>query len=141
MAKIKPIFYGVVQKGKLVLDEPKLYKQHLKTFKREDGEPTKVVMVLEKWRQSRSDNQNRYYWGVVVRMIADELGYSDEEAHEAIKWEFLRKLGVRITTVRSTADLSTVEFEEYLSKVRTWASIELNIMIPLPHEVIYEDIR
>jgi hypothetical protein len=37
-------------------------------------------------------------------------------------------------TVRSTSDLSTIEFEEYCSKIRMWASKELGVYIPSPNE-------
>jgi hypothetical protein len=32
-----------------------------------------------------------------------------------------------------------VEFEEYCSNIRKWASQELNIYIPKPNEVVIED--
>jgi len=67
-------------------------------------------------------------------MLSDEIGYSDEEMHDALKWKFLQKQG-KIPTTRSTSDLSTVEYEDFLSKVRMWASSDLGLYIPTPNEV------
>jgi len=40
----------------------------------------------------------------------------------------------KLTRTRSTTDLTTVEFEDFCSRVRTWASKTLKIIIPLPNE-------
>lgn len=38
--------------------------------------------------QQRTSRANRYYWGVVLAMIAAELGESAEELHDAFKLKF-----------------------------------------------------
>ncbi len=94
-------------------------------------------------KKQRSNLENRYYWGVVIDIIADHTGFSPDEIHEILKHKFLRKQvwlskeggvaeGFDIT--KSTAELSTVEFEKYLSEIRQWASMELGCYIPLPNE-------
>lgn len=90
----------------------------------------------------RSLPENRYYFGVVVKIISDELGYTREEVHEILKQKFLSEViflktkeSVKeIRIPRSTTNLKTVEFEEYLSSIRQWASMELSIYIPTPNE-------
>ena len=72
-------------------------------------------------------------------MVAEEMGLIPDEAHDYLKSLFL-KMGVEIKSkrfevVRSTALLSTEEFEAYAEKCRQWASAELNVYIPLPGEV------
>ena len=50
-------------------------------------------LVLEKKRSKRSGNQNRYYWGVVVAMLAEHIGYRLDEydrMHGEIAYLFLR---------------------------------------------------
>jgi len=42
--------------------------------------------------------------------------------------------GKEMEYVRSTTKLNTTAFEEYLEKIRLWASMELNCLIPLPNE-------
>lgn len=98
-----------------------------------------VVLSMAAKKPTRSDNANRYYWGVVVKTIADELGYTQEELHDALKEKFLRveadpERGRVLPTVRSTAKLTTSEFEEYLETVRMWAARDMGIVVPLPGE-------
>lgn len=86
---------------------------------------------------TRSLEQNRYYWGVCLTIIAQETGHNTEELHTAIKDILLPrkfiKLGNReVEVTKTTTDLNTTEFEQYLERLRTWASTELNISIPLP---------
>jgi hypothetical protein len=131
-----PVFTGTVTNGKLVFDNRKRFDQYL------CGLRGAVEIVVRKRRKPRSDPQNRYYWGVVVAMLADYTGYTTEEMHEALKWKFLRKPSDdhRLPdTVRSTAELTTVEFERYCSDVRQWASEELTFSIPEPNEVEYAE--
>ena len=103
--------------------------------------PIRIVIVKKK--KQRSLNQNSYYWGVVLKIIGDELGYFPEEMHQCLATKFLKKiieLGDEcIETYRSTARLKTGEFEDYLQKVRIFASAELGILVPLPNEIIDEE--
>ena len=91
----------------------------------------------------RTTPENKYYWGVVIDLLSDELGYTPEEMHEILKIKFLcYKIHLKhkdgsveeITYGKTTKDLTTKEFEEYLTKIRTWASADLGILIPLPNE-------
>lgn len=101
-------------------------------------------MVIRKPRKDRSNPQNRYYFGVVLKMISEETGYTPEESHEAMKFLYLRKQydlasGKKLYTSASTSKLSTVQMEEYLENIRRFAATELSINIPLPNEVDYTD--
>ena len=68
----------------------------------------------------RSSQQNNYYWNA-VRIIAEELGYTDNEMHATIKNHF---------EVESTKTLSTKEFASFIERLVRWSAIELNIVIP-----------
>ena len=100
-----------------------------------------LVKIVRKSKK-RSVDQNAYYWGVVLMYIGSEIGYTKEESHEAMGRIFLSyekanaKTGEIERFVRSTTELSTVEFEEYLEKIRQYCIQELDILIPLPNEVI-----
>lgn len=87
-------------------------------------------MILQKPHKPKSDAQRSYYWGVIVKMIADDTGMSELEVHEYCKYKFLPY------NVHSTEDLTTTKAEEYYQKIRTFAATELNILIPLPNEVL-----
>jgi len=70
----------------------------------------------------RSSQQNNYYWNI-VRILADELGYTENEMHSTIKNHF---------EVESTKTLSTKEFASFIERLVRWSAIELNIVIPDP---------
>jgi len=96
--------------------------------------PGKYVMTIEKDYPTRSSQENRYYWGLALKIIGDELGYTPEECHTIFGEMFLsyEKNGRRF--VRTTTKLKTVEFEEYIEKVRRFAAMELHVYLPLPNE-------
>jgi len=95
--------------------------------------------------KQRSNPQNKYYWGCVVQILSDELGYTPEEVHEILKDKFL---GVRVPLKnpkgleifgwikKSTTTMDTKEWEEYMTKIREWASLTLSIFINEPNETI-----
>lgn len=127
---ISPIFLGDIKNGKLKLQRPDRFDNYLLTL---DGLPVEVV--ISKIKKPRSRKENRYYWGVVIILLCDVTGYSDEEMHEALKIKFLMDNSRAIPTVKSTALLTTIEFENYLDKIRLWAAQELSCIIPSPNEV------
>jgi hypothetical protein len=72
----------------------------------------------------------------VIPLMAESCGYEDEEMHDALKHQFLRdreneKAG--LVLVKSSADLNTAEFTEYVEKCRRLAA-ELGVVIPDPGE-------
>ncbi len=97
--------------------------------------------------KSRTNPQNSYYWGVVIKTMSDSLGYTSQEMHEIIKHKFLtqndilkgRTGAVYVSHSKSTTELTTVEFEELMADIRQWASIDLGISIQQPNEVGYAD--
>lgn len=92
----------------------------------------------------RSTPENKYYWGVCVQILSDELGYHRNEIHEILKGMFLSEVkflktkeGIEeIRIPKSTAELTTIGFENYLSDIRQWSSAELGIWLPEPNEEI-----
>lgn len=89
------------------------------------------VLKLEKPKAIRSTQANRYYWGVVIPLMAEHWGYTKDGLHEALKWEFLRveNPDFPLPTVKSTADLNPEEFTKYLDQVMQLAA-EDGIVIP-----------
>jgi hypothetical protein len=130
---MNPIFRGRVEKGILRL-APGFYA-YLGSL-----EGLEVEVVVRKKRSKRSDQQNRYYWGVVVKMIADHCGYTPEEMHEALKFKVLGSESPDdhgLVKIRSTAALSTDEFSQYVNKVVQFAAMSLGVFIPDPSMVDY----
>jgi hypothetical protein len=131
--RINPVFRASIKRGDVCfqgIDGKRWFalKQHL--------EGKEVEITLQKRRKKRSLNQNSYYWGCVLLHVMEAGGFlTDEEAHDAMRMHFLVKRDGPLPTVRSTTELTTAEFEEYLEKIRILAAQMWGEYIPLPNEV------
>ncbi len=100
---------------------------------------------VKRQRNTRSMNQNKYYWKCIVQPLAKEIGYLNDEMHDALKVKFnadfemitVKDKTTGIQKVRSTTQMDTREFEEYLERIRVWAQIELGIRLKAPNEYNY----
>jgi len=124
----------VDENGVLYLNDARGYAALLKHFAGKQ-----VGVTVSEFRPQRSDKQRRYYWAVIVKTLADELGYTSDELHEVLKWKFLRLEAEPehkrpFETVRSTTDLNTAEEEDFHDRIRMWAASDLGIVIALPNE-------
>jgi hypothetical protein len=93
------------------------------------------------FKKDRSSQQNRYYWGTVLKIISDYTGYSQNDLHDLFKSTFLPSKMIVIggknkSITTSTAELTTVEFEQYISDVMQYAIESLSLYIPSPNEVL-----
>ena len=94
-----------------------------------------ILLVIEKWYARRSNAQNNYYWGVIIDILGFDTGSDKDDLHEFLKQEFSSKKKIFGRDIpSSTSKMSTVQFEEYASNIRRWASRDLGIYIPEPHE-------
>ena len=85
--------------------------------------------------KTRSLQQNKYYWGVIIRTLGEELGYTDMVMHDALKIKFLSCGVDKLPTTKTTKTISTHEFETFLESIRRFAASDLSISIPLPNEI------
>jgi hypothetical protein len=95
---------------------------------------------------SRSAKANRYYWGVVLALIAEHTGHKPEAIHDAMcelhlpdehgRVEFFNKLtGERLEVEvdgRRSSKLSGHVFYDFVEDVRQWAQDFLNVETPDP---------
>lgn len=106
------------------------------------------MITIEPERRIRSTNENRFYWGIVMPLIHAmfrEAGnvVSKEEVHEYLKMH-VGKLVKNIhdpegeckAVVRSSADLTTKEWEDWLTNIRAWAA-PLGVQVPFPNELTF----
>lgn len=123
-------FKGTVKNGKIKLRDTEAFVR-----KRAELEGEEVRLELEKWYKKRSGAQNRYYWGVVIDILSEHTGYTPDEMHRYLKKKHLPKEKIFDENVlMSTTNLTTADFEEYMKKIRMWASSELKCYIPEPNE-------
>ena len=136
-----PIFEGnVVDKKLKMLDrEKKAMARWCATF----PNGTKLDITARKHKSKRTNDQNAYYWGVVVPILCDYFGHDNQEdMHEDLKRLF-NPVQSKIDASRfiggTTTKLSTVEFfcgeESYVERICRWASMEYGIYIPPPKKV------
>ena len=125
---------GEVKNGKFI---PYSKEAFINAFQRYEGK--KVKVEVKKLTKQRSMSQNRYYWGIVLNVFGDYLGYEPEEMHEICKSKFLKDFkmigDIEVEYVKSTTNLSTADFEQYMEKIRTWASKEFACYIPDPNSI------
>ena len=122
---------GSIKDGRLVLDNEHHFKGYISLYE----DTPKVRIIVEKERGTRTKQQNRYYWGIVLSLIAEHMGERPEDLHEILKSKYLRRKrvwrGGEITILRSTADLTSDEFGEYIDQCIQEGS-ELGVVIPMP---------
>ena len=137
------IIQSIVTEGKLNKVATAEIKSILNKF-----EGKKVEITIKKARSKRSNQQNRYYHGCVIKIVRQgfkDLGYimSPEETHEFLKDKFLdyeimaNSEGVEIgRKFKSTTELTKTEFCEYVDKIAQWSAEILNVVIPEPNTQI-----
>jgi len=134
---------GTVSDSTLKLHNRKLFDTLLCQFNGKD-----VIIKIQKQKKIRSNYQNRYYFGVVIPIIQQGLfdvqaeWLSVDEIHAFLKQNFNykelvnKRTGEVVAVAKTTADLATIEFEEYLDRCRAFADEFLNIIIPMPNEQV-----
>ena len=68
----------------------------------------------------RSSQQNNYYWKI-INLLAEDLGYTNQEMHKVVKNHF---------EINSTKILTTKEFSKFIERIIRWAAMDLNVVIP-----------
>lgn len=137
-------------------EEGKWHDENAEYFQRwiKSHHHKRAVLKLKKWRKPRSadqgtgHNQNGYYWSVIIPRVVDNHGFlTPDEAHDwckmtfnkIVREKFSARTGKIIVTEigGSSAELNTLEFEDYLEKIRTFEAMEFGDVIPLPNEIIH----
>lgn len=113
-------------KNRLKINSPEYYGHVINQYKPGDY----VTITLTNKRPKRTVSQNNYYWGAVLPNIAQETGENDLQAlHELFKSKFLTTETVEtpwgeITKIKSTAELSVLEFSEFIEKIAALTGIQ-----------------
>ena len=132
---IIPKLKGIVLNGNIVLDYNDKIKQQ-KWLQSLNGK--RIEMIIRPFRAKRTIPQNAYYWGVVLKTISKETGYTSEELHEFFKRIYLKKEivigGKTYETSISTRKLKTDQFSEYIEKIKGFVFLKLDLVIPEAEE-------
>lgn len=99
-------------------------------------------VTVGKYRQGRSLKQNRYYWGLFIPAFIEGMAIQGVEidkdtAHLKLKEMFagverVNVGGQTITVPKSTADMTTVEFNAYLDRVAVFLAEYFGVQVPEP---------
>jgi hypothetical protein len=107
-----------------------------------------VVITFSKPKKNRSNNQNRYYWGLVLPLIQNGLldATGELRSYDNIHYKILlplfaptneivnKETGECIVERLTSSDLTTTQFCEYILEIQKWAAEFLGIDIPSPNE-------
>ena len=105
-----------------------------------------VVLTIAKAKKKRSNNQNAYYWGLLIPLtqnaIKTEWGeiWSKEKTHDFYKLHFnyIEKVNENTSEVikipKSTTDNTTTQQEEYHTQIREFLKDWFNVTAPLPND-------
>ena len=89
---------------------------------------------IVKFKKDRTSQQNRYLRWVVYKTIADFTGYDTNYIHQQLGQLFLVDYQTyKNPYIKSTAELTTQEFGEYVDKIILRAG-EYGLRIPSPEE-------
>lgn len=107
-----------------------------------------ITITIEKAKKKRSNPQNSFYWGIVLPIMQKALkdtGHlmSNNDVHELLKLRFLKEAimvneetGEVIERVKSTTELTTSGFMDYLSEIQRFSNEYFGIVIPEPNDSI-----
>ena len=118
-----------------------LIKDAIQTF-----EGKQIVIKIEKFKNKRSTQQNRFYYGIVVPIVQNclkEAGHimTNESTHDLIKLKFLKETlfvnettGEVIERIKSTTELSTSQFMDLLAEINNFTFEYFGVTLPSPND-------
>lgn len=134
MSEIIHTFMFNCQDNKLNIYDKKRYEKVLKKFDNKDG-----FITIEPVYKQRTIPENRYFFGVVIKILIEETemfgGWDKIGVYRWIESEFLNKSPLQNKGWVLIKKLNTKSFEELMTRIRDWASLELGAYIPEPNEV------
>jgi hypothetical protein len=104
----------------------------------------RLAVTIEPEEDARTAQQNRFYWGVLLKEISEQAApggqkWSAEAWHELFKRQFLPRLTKRIkvagrkspvvtTTIGTTRGLSVKKMSTYMEQVSAFAVNDLHVV-------------
>lgn len=147
MAKYVNRVFGTVDGGMFVPNDPMEWADEQARL---DGK--EVEVSIRKRRKPRTtgapgepSNQSGYYWGVLIRGIADEIGEMDQDIVHgwvlvAVGHFKVMPDGTKVAL--PTSDMEAGPFQELCKRIQIWAATpgnlcENGLYLPDPHEAEY----
>lgn len=98
-------------------------------------------VIIKPYERTRSVQQSKYYWQVIVGELALLYGFTKDEMHEYLKLNFNRKAAYNKMTGKmeffggSTTEMSTAEMNAYCERIRITHLAENGIYLSKPSEI------
>lgn len=130
---MNPVFTGTIEKGKLKFDNPHKYIVRIASL-----EGKKIELILRQQKSKRSLQYNRYYFGVIVEVLANHLGYDKQSMHDNLKLKFASSPDLShdgMLIIERTSKMTTVRFMKYCADIQQWAAEFLGVYLPDPNEI------
>jgi hypothetical protein len=148
------MFDCAVINGELQIFDQESFYKHLIPFEGAEG----LQLVLKKKVKSRSRQEEKYYYAVPVKYVAEAMDITREEAHDFLKDLLLKTeesvvtpsgTVARYTRTMSTTELGDAAYRDYWGEVLKWAALPtedeglsrtsgLGLYIPSPNEVDWD---
>ena len=130
---MNPVFPARVnERGQVIIRDRASFDNYAKTL-----QGSELEVIIRKRKSQRSSQQNRYYFGCVVKLIGEYCGYDTDDMHEALAMKFLRIEDCPITGAprrKRTPKTNTAEFANYVDQCIRFGA-ELGVVIPEPQQV------
>ena len=131
-----------IENGKVVRNKQMI----LNAFNEFEG--SEVLITISKAKKHRSNNQNAFYWGILIPIVQQGLKDATGEyrSAEMIHYNILLKMfapeneivntetGECITEKITSSQMTTTQFCEYVMEIQKWGAEFLGIDIPSPNE-------
>lgn len=102
----------------------------------------KYTVKITRKTEPRSISQNALMW-MWFTCMEESTGQPKEDFHDYYKCKFLtREIAVRgrwVRVVGNTSSLNTLQFTQFLEKIKADAAVEWGITLPLPEDRTYRD--
>lgn len=116
----------VNRKKEFKMNSTMFYQNEINKFQVGD----RVTMNITNRKPKRTEQQNRYLWGVYYPVIAQETGEQNIDIlHELFKGLFLtieirEVLGKKVRVTKSTTNLSVLDFIEFVMAIENYTGIK-----------------
>lgn len=120
------IVVGDDNNKRLVVRNKVYYQHQINQFPENEN----VTLLVSNRKPKRTTQQNNYYWGVYLPLIASETGEDNiSHLHEYFKGKFLTKsivkvMGNDVRIKKSTTGLNTKEFSDYVRAIETETGVQ-----------------
>jgi len=136
MSALVPMFKVTKTNGTWVVENP----EALAKYKQDCPDETYFLSIGPKKKQSRTLQQNKYYYGVLVKLLSEHQGCSPDDAHMIFSKQFLPVKvvefdGQEISYFKSTKKLCVEEFSGFITLCIQLLA-ELEVIVPDIDEVL-----